>query len=566
MIKSRGISIKVSKIHLDVFIAIGLSLFYRPVTGSFDPIERAKQIASLAKESITLSYNLTQAYFLQQSPKLQKYKQAQHALICFLCDEGQFPPAGETYKKLNSDPKDPFLVSVGTSMSQTEITENIIHPTFLSKLLYKKAQIQKNPTTWLKDRWGYVIRSTSNITCKDCKQSSHLESIQQDDPLVNSILQNILHHETKNLVMSECPFCSSKNIVQEPKQYPTLNKEDQQALVQQLQHLGVFDQSATHSMPAYRISGELADILTKTGEIDTQKLKEQVTFAQKLDHPLYFFHHYANPQCKPHLFEKEEDIAWFANTCAEFIKACPGLTHVCPISQLIAFGLQVSRQKMLPPFSCNITKEQFLQNIVEAQVQASKEMKKVNPNLKVLVSHQWKPMKPVHTFGDPRHALETAICKIADQIYNQSFVQLMKDKQDSFDGIALSVYPALYFDLTTPQGNNCSGILDPEAALETIVKTHQAFPTKEIHIVETGCNSNDPAIKKKFVDMTLYVCQLAREMGIPVKSCYFWGHTNAPYFEWNKNPGTSFFGPFENLDVSSINDYGIYLQEILKQN
>lgn len=438
---------------------------------------------------------------LQVTPQQMAYKKAQDEL------KNPFPCAKQTYQDLNEGDNN-FLMSIGISMSQISTTENTIHPEYLRELLEEKSQIDKDPKKWLADRHGYTKRATS--------------------------------HTTK------------------------FSLEDEQKILEQLKTLGVYNQKASAIMPSYRLSIEIADFVDDQGNIDQIKIKRQALFLKNLNHPLTVFHHYTNPKSKPNLFESKEDIIWFADKCAQFIQACPGLTYVCPISQIIGFGMQVSRQKMLPPFSCNIDTDQFLQNIIQAQVEASNSMKKVNPTLKVLVSHQWKPMKPKHCFGDPRHAIECAACTIADRMYNQKFVQLLKNHKDSFDGIALSIYPALYFDKITPLGNNCTGMLDPQSALEAIVQIHQAFPDKEIHIIETGCNSCNPEIKKQFVDMTLYICKLVRNLGITVKSCYFWGHTNDPYFEWNKAQGTSFFGPFENLEVDSINEYGKYLQEILK--
>ena len=78
----------------------------------------------------------------------------------------------------------------------------------------------------------------------------------------------------------------------------------------------------------------------------------------------------------------------------------------------------------------------------------------------------------------------------------QKFVQLLQPHTDSFDGIALSIYPAMYFDTITPCGNNCTGKLDPESALEAIVQAHNAFPDKEIHIIEPFFNISKSCLIK----------------------------------------------------------------------
>ena len=153
--------------------------------------------------------------------------------------------------------------------------------------------------------------------------------------------------------------------------------------------------------------------------------------------------------------------------------------------------------------------------------------------------------------------------------YNGTFVRLIKPFEKHFDGIALSIYPPIHFNLWNPEGSNCSGIIDAKSTLEAIVATSKAFPGKDIYITETGCNTPNPQTKKDFIDMTLYACKLARDKGIPVKGIYFWGHTNDPLFysEWNSAPGTTHFAPFDTLETTnptaSINASGIHIKEII---
>ena len=474
---------------------------------------------------------------MTSTPSQRAYEEKLNTLLT--AHQQGYPPAQETYQKLNS--QKPFVTSIGISMSQTEDTNNTIHPEYLKTLLAEQSQKQNNPQQWLKERHGYVVRSE--------------------------------------------------------QEYRPFTTEDKKNMVEQLHKLGVFKQKGAQGLPAYRLSIELADIVDNNGNTDNNKLQEQAEFLSELGNPLTFMHHYTNPQCKPRLFESREDITWFADKCVDVVRACPGLTHVCPISQIMGFGLQVARQEMLPPFSCDIKPKkqisfldklsnfdftdakatEFLENIVEAQITAGLKIKNTRPNIKVLISHQWKPMKTKHSFGNLRQPIEKCVASIADNMCNQKFVAMVKAKDpklQSFDGIALSVYPSLYFEDWKPDGNNCSGKLDPEAALEAIVQTAQAFPGKDIYIVETGCNLDNKteiADKQKFVDMTLYVCQLAQEMGIPVKTCYFWGQNNDQYFEWNKvkdrknssKNDKAQFGPFDTMDPESMNPYGEYLKKVI---
>lgn len=477
--------------------------------------------------------------------------------------DGEYDSASDSYQKLNTDRK--FQVGIGSATSQTNHTENTVRPDFLAMLLQKASQKAKNPAQWLKDHWGYVTQALPDVSCKSCNAQIQMHTLNKDkhNKIVDSIVSIIAaNRNAHSIALTECPKCHSPNLAQSPKAINVATESHTHHMAAQLKRLGSFDQVAAQTYPAYRLSIELADILKSgTDQVDNHKLRKQAERLQELRNPLTFFHHYANPQCKPYLFNNPKDPAWFADRCADVVRACPGLTHVCPISQIMGFGLQVARGG-LPPFEA--PSKQYLDNIVEAQVLAGRAMKKVNPNIQVLVSHQWKPMKPKHNMLDPRYGLEKLISSIADHMYNQKFVKLLKPHIDEIDGIALSVYPSLYFDMWKAESDNCSGKLDPAAALEAIEKTAEAFPGKPIYIVETGCNHPDQAVKKKFVDMTLHACVLARNKGIDVRTCYFWGHSNKSYMEWNKADGACNFGAFEGSDPESINEYGKYLETVTK--
>ena len=477
--------------------------------------------ASDGSKKLYISTILAQAWkqtiglFFQDYEFDRAYKAAQQKL------EREIPSAIQTYKILNANSENPFALTIGLSMSQITQTNNTINPEFLSEQLHKIAQQQKDPEKWLDARKGY------------------------------------LHA------------------------YPRFQWTQQhwQAMVDQLECLKLFDQSGVQSgLPTNRISLEIADFLQDgSTDIDSVKLQSLVANVRKMKNPLLCMHHYTNPLSNPHMFEQNTDIALFATYCSEFMKVYVGsMTEqeraekeicICPMSQPVAFGLRVAYQQNLPPFMCNIDRAQFLQNIADANIMAAWQIKKQNPNAKVLFSHQFKPFKQVHGKIHPKYALESLVCYIADKMYNGQFINMFKNHQDCFDGIALSVYPSGHFDGTNYTQDNCSGQLDPQGFLEAIVMAHKAFETKDIYIVETGCNTFNQDTKKKFIDMMLYVCQLAREMGISVKMCSLWGQMDEPYYEW-EHVGRSYFGYFDSLDISnpcaSINDGGRYIQEILK--
>lgn len=509
-------------------------------------------------------------------------------LCLFISFSEQAFSGRQLYEQLNSDPKNPFALSVGTSMSQTHQGENTANTSFAGKKMH--AMIKKNndlattsgrqkASAWLKhkDRIWYALRSLPRYVCDkghgiDPTSLNPETDAAKVDALLDAVVQASADMDASGLKLKHCPFCSSA-VSAIAKSEALLTPVHKQALIAQMHSLHVHQQKGCvdGSLPDSRLSLEASDILKSgTDEIDEQKLQEQADFIRRAGNPLLFFHHYSNPAVKPNLFSDEKDADWFARYCAKVLEKSPHITHVCPISQPVGFGFRVARQT-LPPFELAVDKKQYLKNMVQAHVKAAVAMRAVNPKVKILVSHQWKLMKPKHnSLKDPRYLVEKLIGSIADSMYNQEFVNLVKPYADTFDGIALSLYPPVYFNLWEAQGNNSSGALDEAAALEAIVETHNAFPDKDIYIVETGCNTQDSDKKREFIDMTLRVCKKARELGIAVKGVDFWGVTNDPvyYSEWGAAPGSTNFGPFDALDpddpLQSINAAGKYIQDILK--
>lgn len=483
----------------------------------------------------------------------------------------------ELYEALNQDPLDPFVMSVGTSMSQTTQTDNTVNRHAIRKQISKKIAHMKSDdeaVAWMKDKehiW-YVLQSLPRYFCTELNRvvDPALLNLQHDAAVVDEIIKNLVHNRKKQttLTMTDQTLLGSPVIEQE-KIAPTFTRARHDAMLQQLDYLGVNNQSS--QLPNVRLSIEPCDCLMDgTDMIDPEKMQRSAAFIKKFGNPLVFFHHYANPASKSHLFSSAHDVDWFANYCGHMIAANPQITHASPMSQPMGFYSRVTRET-LPPFDHMFKSDTFFKHLMDAQVQAALKMKKANPKLKVLLSHQWKLMKPKHTsLADPRYFLERAISSIADRMYNQKLVSAIMPNIDNFDGIALSIYPPLRFNLWIPEGNNCSGNFDSAEILETIIETHKAFPGKDIYIVETGANTPDPEIKKDFIDKTLLACKQARELNIPVKAVYFWCITNDSdfYAEWNFPPGTTNFGPFDRLDphhpTASINAGGEYMRDILK--
>jgi len=521
--------------------------------------------------------------------------QANSLFTNILQGKKQFNSAVESYKKLNSQNQS-FTMGPGVGLPQTvyNTAHTIYNPLYMKNLLYEIAITKKDPYKWLKQQEWYALTSLPQITCNSCKQTVNFESVAQlNEKQKNFLLLNMVDNLTltakEELTVSKCPFCGSNNLIFKPQRYKDFTTQYQKAMEQQFEHLDIYKQlNNAEGLPVCRLSIEIADILQdESDKIDSKKLQDLSQFVGKLKNPLLFIHHYTNPAVKPHLFEKKDDIAWFAHICQEVIKACPNVTHVCPISQPMALVQKVSGG-MQPPFSIKdiglmeslknifsaklfkVRVNQFIQNVAEAQKQASIKMKQVNPRLKVLVSHQWKPMKPLHTNWGYQYIAENyIITPMGSKVYNQDFVDIFKQQESFFDGIALSIYRALYFDIAKPIGDNTDDILDPHASLEAIVKMNEAFPNKPIYIVEAGLNSTVPQRKREFINMLLHVCSVASSMNIPVKTCFFWGLTNDIYFyrEWNKAPGSTHFGFYETLNLNnptgSITPYGKYFKEII---
>lgn len=490
-----------------------------------------------------------------------------------------YQPANVSYQRLNSGGKR-FNVGPGIGMPQTvyNTAPTIYNPDDMKYLLYHMLKDMKDSEqfTWLKSQEWYALTCLPVITCQNpaCSKTINFDTIKDlEYKQINLMLQNMINtigtpEDLGYITVTKCPYCGGK-IKLTPQQYKELTPAKQKDLAVEFLQLGVAKQFAgTQQLPTCRVSIDLGTILQDgTTYIDYDKLKELAQFIANLINPLLFIHHYANPAMMPNLFEHESDIAWFANICAEVARACPNVTHICPISQPMGMIEKVSRG-MQPPYRLTkgITKAQYSKNIVDAQVQASVEIKRVRPEVKVLLSHQFKQLIPAHYPVTYKYASEFLFTRAGDYVYNQGFIKAFKPYEQYFDGIALSVYPAAIVDTWGVHSNvNLSGMIDPHAALDAVVRTNSAFPDKDIYIVEAGCNSDNPSEKQQYVDMVLHVCDIASYMQIPVKTCFFWSLTDDMNFyrEWNQRPGSTYFGFYRTIDPVTIKPEGRYLQQVI---
>jgi len=498
------------------------------------------------------------------------------ALIAVSCQSlisYDFPPASETYQKLNLT--DDFTFSCGTAMSQANpASRNSMHPTFILSQLQTLAFQQDNPRAWLisPDRIWYLLNALPDITCHNCNitlRSNEFDLI-KDQKIISAIIDDVAQHPLAlSLKISKCPTCNGA-VTLTPKNIPAFQEQEQNQMVQLIDALGVKDQIGCRNgrLPTYRLSVEMSDVLQDngSGHIDLNKLQKEASWLKKFGNVLAFLSHYTLPLDILDLFESEKGIESFAQYAQEFTKANPQITHICPISQPIAFSFRTARQKNLPPFCSKLTQSELFQNVIKAHVAAYQKIKATNPNVRVMICHQWKPMVPYHSSKDPRYYLEKLICSIAHKMYNSAFVHELKKHSDCFDEIALSVYPPIYFDTWTPRGDNCNGAIDAQYSLEAIMNMHHAFPHKKIIVAETGCNSSDPETQRAYMDMMLHVCDQARQLGAQVDGCFMWTITNDKkyYREWNTKAGSSKFGMFDTLNASSINAAGAYLRDTVR--
>lgn len=494
--------------------------------------------------------------------------------------EMNYQPASTSYQRLNSGGKR-FNIGPGIGMPQTiyNTAPTIYNPDDMKYLLYHMLQEKGDSErfTWLKSQEWYALTCLPVITCQNPKcpnKTINFDNVKDlEYKQINMMIQNMLNtidspEDPGYITVTKCPYCGGK-VTLTPQQYRDLTPTYQQALEQEFVQLGIAKQfDPAQQLPTCRVSIDLGSILQDgTTHIDDAKLQQLAQFVANLLNPLLFIHHYANPAMMPNLFEHESDAAWFANICAEVTRACPNVTHICPISQPMGLIQKVTRG-MQPPYRLTkgVTPAQYQKNVVAAQVQAAIEIKRVRPTTQVLLSHQFKNLIPEHYPVNWRYAGEFVKKMGSEFVYNKGFINAFKPYEQYFDGIALSIYPAMIIDTWNAKYNpNLSGLIDPHEALDSIVRTSQAFPGKDIYVVEAGCNNPDPAKKQQYVDMALHVCDIASYMQIPVKTCFFWSLTDDMNFyrEWNEAPGSTFFGFYRTIDPATIKPEGQYLQQVI---
>lgn len=489
-----------------------------------------------------------------------------------------FPPAAQTLDSMNQEKE--FALGWGTAFSQANpASNNTMHPEFMLYILQKQAFSQKDPRAWLgsADRIWYILNALPTISCASC--NLHFEpqecDLVKDKKIISAIIDDIASHpHASALTISKCPKCHSKKdtITLTPIETAKFGPIQEEQMIQQIDIGGFRQQKGCVSgkLPIYRLSIELADLLQDNNPraLDCAKLQAQAQWLQQLGNTFIFLFHYTLPINYLDLFETQDGIEFFANYAQEFVKANPQTTHICPISQPIAYSFRVKRQQNLPPFDSKLSQPELFKNLIKAHVLTYKKIKAVNPNVKVFFCHQYKPMVPYHSKTDPRYLLEKLVCSIADKMYNQQLINELKKYPDCFDGLALSVYPPVYFNGWTPMGDNCNGAIDEKNSLESIMAMHRAFPDKEIIVTETGCNNQDSYHQNRYVDMMLSVCHQARQLGADVNGCFLWAPTRDKkyYREWNTKAGSSCFGMFDSMDPNSINASGRYIQEIMNKN
>ena len=213
-----------------------------------------------------------------------------------------FPQGKDTYQALNADKNNPFVISFGTSMSQTHQTSNTVNPDHIRSMLHAIAQEQTDPQSWLesKDRIWYVLKSLPKVRCSKCGTIFNPSNVNpaKNKRLIKLLIKDIATNTTADkLSMRRCLKCSCQGSLTElPKESTGLTPAHLQAMIEQIQYLNINKQVGCTCLPNYRISLEACDIL-KDGSttIDQNKLQAQAQWLKEIGNPMIFLHHYANP-------------------------------------------------------------------------------------------------------------------------------------------------------------------------------------------------------------------------------------------------------------------------------
>ena len=159
-----------------------------------------------------------------------------------------FAPAKKTFQELNE--AGPFVISFGTSMSQTHQTNNTAHLAYMKNRLKSEALKSKNPRVYLasKDRIGYILRTLPSALCQNCKKEINPSKLNRDND--HAVIQNLVDQLNKNihenLIFTNCPFCDSTQLTQQFKKEVVLTKSHQDAMIAQINHLKVKEQNGFH--------------------------------------------------------------------------------------------------------------------------------------------------------------------------------------------------------------------------------------------------------------------------------------------------------------------------------
>jgi len=138
----------------------------------------------------------------------------------------KIPSGKTTYKRLNLDRKKPFVVSFGTSISQTDFNlPNTVNPKWIAQQLHSLTKKQVKQFEWLKEpnRIWYLLRSLPNISCSSCLKNLNTNDLDPltDEKIIDSLIKNLIENinETQ-FIITMCPYCLSKDIKTTQKSYP----------------------------------------------------------------------------------------------------------------------------------------------------------------------------------------------------------------------------------------------------------------------------------------------------------------------------------------------------------
>jgi beta-glucosidase len=297
---------------------------------------------------------------------------------------------------------------------------------------------------------------------------------------------------------------------------------------------------------AYRFSIEWARIEPEEGKFNDKEIEHYKNFIKALKkrniEPFITLWHFTLPLwfSKMGGFENQKAQFYFCRYCkyvVENLKECE-VNFWATINEPLVFAGVGYLDGIWPPFKkwinpCNILKYlKVIKNLIKSHNKAYKEIKNLNPNLKLGIVYQC-------TFYDGgSNFIYKIFAKILNFFLNKFF--LIKTK-NNFDFIGLNHYfhqrISLKFEradklfnksLNKMQFSDMGWEIYPEAIYE-VLKDLKEF-NKPIYITENGIADADDSRRENYIKNYLYQVWRAMQEGVDVRGYFYW--STMDNFEW----------------------------------